>query len=323
MSFELILPYFDPGLRALIQDPAISDVAVTRQNVFVDRLGRMEHVEGLIVDDLKLKYAIRNIARLLGDEFGEENPVLASRLPDGSRIAALWTTCSPDGVSLTIRKFGRRFTTEELIDAGALARDIRDFVVSAVDNFKNIVVVGKTSSGKTTLLNAFVRHIPLHERLIVIEKPIEIHVPHANVCHWEAVDDLEGRKGVSMSDLLAEALRHRPDRIIVGEVRGATAYDMLQAMNTGHSGTFSTLHANSASMALYRLASMARSGYGDLTLARQETAAAIDYVIHAGRDRQGVRRLMELLEVEDYDHASQTFVTRSLYRFAPEKEMVQ
>ena len=182
---------------------------------------------------------------------------------------------------------------------------------------KNILVSGGTSSGKTTLLNAFVQKIPATERLIVIEKPSELQLLNRdNAVRWEAIDGLPGRAEVTVGHLLSAALRHRPDRIIVGEVRGSTAYDLLQALNTGHSGTFSTVHADNAVGALERISSLALSAYANLNhgFVRSETANAVNYVVHAGRDSGGNRCVTEVIQVAGYSQQTNCFVTEQLYK---------
>ena len=223
---------------------------------------------------------------------------------------------SINGPTLTIRKFNRWFTTDELIEFGSLPEVVRDKVVGFIATKKNGLISGATSSGKTTVLKAFLDHIPLDQRLIVIEEPAELKIKHENAIQWEAVKAIPGQVAITPSDLLAAALRHRPDRIVMGEIRGESGYDLLQAMNTGHGGTLSTIHASSAWDALNRLSNLALSARANLnhSFIRSETAEAIDFVLHCERNASGKRRVVELITVSGYSHDNNTFQTEELYR---------
>jgi pilus assembly protein CpaF len=203
-----------------------------------------------------------------------------------------------------------------LIASGSLPGAIRDKIVGFIANKKNGIISGGTGSGKTTLMKAFLDHIPAEERLLIIEQPAELKVSHSNAVRWEAVDEIPGQVAVTPSELLAAALRHRPDRIIMGEIRNECGYDLLQAMNTGHGGTLSTIHAKSALDALNRLANLALSARPNLNHAfmRSETAQAIDFVLYCERDPAGRRRVRELIAVSGYSHADQCFKTEDIYR---------
>jgi pilus assembly protein CpaF len=237
-------------------------------------------------------------------------------LPDGSRVAVVGPPSSINGPTLTIRKFNRWYSSDDLIASGSLPATVRDRVVGFMAEKKNGMISGGTGSGKTTLLKAFLDHIPLHERLLIIEQPAELQLLHPHAVRWEAVDAIPGQVAITPSELLAAALRHRPDRIIMGEVRNECGYDLLQAMNTGHGGTLSTIHAKSAVDALNRLSNLALSARPNLNHAfvRAETAEAIDFVLHCERDTAGHRRVRELLTVTGYSHAEQSFQTDALYR---------
>ena len=198
---------------------------------------------------------------------------------------------------------------------GTMTNSVCSIVVDAITDRRNVLISGGTGSGKSTMLNAFIKHIPAHDRLIVIEKPMELEIQHENAVRWEAVDALPGRKPISVAQLVAASLRHRPDRIIVGEVRDASAFDMLQALNTGHSGSMTTAHADSALLALNRISSLALSAHPNLdhTFVRAETASAIHYVLHVQRGREGARRVSELTRVHGYNAARNVFETETLY----------
>ena len=314
---ELILPFFrSMGLDTYLLDPEVSELMITNGLVFMERAGRITEIEGIQIDDRKMRAGVEIIGQSIGDQIDDyAKPWLDSRLPDGSRVAATYPPISPEGVVLTIRKFLRHFTTDELVARGSLTPAVLKIVLAAVHGRKNVLVSGGTSTGKTTMTNAFVRHIPAHERIVVIEKPVEMKLDHRNSPRLEAYPKVGDRPEVTVSQLLSFTLRHRPDRIIVGEVKDSeAAYGLLQAMNTGHDGTFSTIHANTALSALNRLASLAMPGFGSLDLSRQETAAAIDMVVEVKRCADGWRGVNCVLEVGDYDERSRKFETREVYR---------
>jgi pilus assembly protein CpaF len=314
---ELILPFFrSMGLDTHLLDPEVSEIMITNGRVFVEKAGTIREIEGIMIDERRLRAGVEIIGQSIGDQIDDYyKPWLDSRLPDGSRVAATYPPISPQGVLLTIRKFLRHFTTEELLERGALTQEALKVILTAVHARKNILVSGGTSTGKTTMTNAFVRHIPANERIVVIEKPIEMKLDHRNSPRLEAYPKVGDRPEVTVSQLLSLTLRHRPDRIIVGEVKDSeAAYGLLQAMNTGHDGTFSTIHANTALSALNRLSSLAMPGFGSLDLARQETAAAIDLVIEVNRAPDGWRGVNCVLEVDDYDERSRQFQTKEVYR---------
>jgi pilus assembly protein CpaF len=313
---DLILPFFrSMGLDRFLLDPEVSELMITNALVFVEKDGQLQEVEGIEIDERVLRAGVEIIGQSIGDQIDDyHKPWLDSRLPDGSRVAATYPPISPQGVLLTIRKFLRHFTTEELLERGAFTREALDLIIRAVQARKNILVSGGTSTGKTTISNALVRHIPAGERIAVIEKPMEMKLDQRNSPRLEAYPKVGDRPEVTVSQLLSLTLRHRPDRIIVGEVKDSeAAYGVLQAMNTGHDGTLSTIHSNTAISALNRLASLAMPGFGSLDLSRQETAAAIDLVIEVIR-KGGWRGVNCVLEVGDYDDRSRKFETREVYR---------
>lgn len=316
---DIVLPFFRLlGLEDYLRDPDVTELMVTNSLVFVERAGRLLEVEGLVVDDRRLRACVEIVAQRVGDYIDDyKKPWLDSRLPDGSRVAAIYPPMSPEGVVLTIRKFFRHFTTAELLARGALTQESLNVILAAVQSRRNILVCGGTSTGKTTITNALVRHLPLHERIVVIEKPMEMKLDQRCAPRLEAYPAIGDRPEASVSQLLSMTLRHRPDRIIVGEVKDSeAAYALLQAMNTGHDGTISTIHSNTAWSALSRLASLAMPGFGSLDLSRQETAAAIDVVVEVKRSSDGWRGVSRVLEVGDYDDRSRTFTTKEVYRRA-------
>jgi pilus assembly protein CpaF len=318
MSFDLILPFFPEELRGLLLDPSISDLMINgTSGVFADRNGVVEQIAlSQPYTNERLQAAIERVARILGQDLTNQNPILNTRLPDGSRVAVVGSPSSINGPTFTVRKFNRWFTSDELVKAGSLPSNIRDAVIRLIEGRKNGIIAGGTGSGKTTLMKALLDHVPLRERLIVIEQPAELKVAHPNAVRWEAVAAIPGQVAVTPSQLVAAALRHRPDRIIMGEIRDECGYDLLQAMNTGHGGTLSTLHADSAVDALDRLADMALSARTNLDqqFIRSQTGKAVDFVLYCERDSTGRRRVRELITVKGYSHADQSFETEEIYR---------
>jgi pilus assembly protein CpaF len=318
MSFQLILPFFPEELRSLLLDPSISDLMINgTTGVYADRAGVVEHIPlSSEYTNERLQAAIERVARLLGQDLTTQNPILNTRLPDGSRVAVVGPPSSINGPTLTVRKFNRWFTSDELVAGGSFPSLVRDDIVSLIIKRKNGIISGGTGSGKSTLMKALLDHVPMEERLVVIEQPAELKIAHPNAVRWEAVAAIPGQVAISPSQLVAAALRHRPDRIIMGEIRDECGYDLLQAMNTGHGGTLSTLHADSALDALDRLADMALSARTNLDQAfvRSQTGKAVDFVLHCERDHKGRRRVRELITVSGYSHAEQCFLTKEVYR---------
>jgi pilus assembly protein CpaF len=309
MSFDLILPFLRP-IAHLIQDPDVSEIMVNAGGrVFLERAGIVSEAQDLHLEERNLQVAVRNIARTLGDDVSEEQPILDARLPDGSRVAAVVPPCSLGGTTLTIRKFQSRFfTADELVKVGTLTQRALDEIHVAIDTRQNILISGGTSTGKTTLLNALVAFLPADDRVVVIEDTAELQVERANVVRFEARRAQGDLPAVTIRDLLKATLRHRPDRILVGEVRGGEAYDLLQALNTGHAGSLSTIHANSASQALARIASCALQSGVEIPYAaiRLQIAEAIGCVVHLGRTH-GRRLVEQCVFVRSYDIAMDTY----------------
>jgi pilus assembly protein CpaF len=302
MSFDLILPFLRP-IVDLILDPTVSEIMVNgSRRVFVERDGVIHPVHGVTLEERSLKVAVKNIARILGDDVSEETPILDARLPDGSRVAAVFPPCSLGGTTLTIRKFHSRFwTCDELVRVGMITDDLVDRVREALSNRANILISGGTGTGKTTVLNALATLLPPSDRIVVIEDTAELQFTHPNLVRFEARRAQPDVAAVTIRDLLRTALRHRPDRIIVGEVRGGEAFDLLQTLNTGHSGSLSTIHANSAELALARFASCVLQSGVDLpyTAIRRLIGESIDVVMHLER-RRGFRSVSDVVQITGY-----------------------
>lgn len=316
MGFELILPFLRP-IERLILDERISEIMVNGSGrVFIEREGDLSEVADVSLTEKNLQVAVRNIARALGDEINEAQPLLDSRLPDGSRVAAVIPPCSIGGTTLTIRKFhSRQFTAEELVRIGSLTTEALTKLRDAIANRRNILISGGTGTGKTTLLNALAASIEDRERIVIIEDTTEIQLDKPNLVRFEARREQPDQPAVTIRDLVRATLRHRPDRILLGEVRGGEAFDLLQALNTGHSGTLSTIHANSAQQALARLTSCVLQAGVELPYAaiRSNIADAVNLLLHIER-RQGRRYVSELLEVQHYDPAQDHFALTTIYR---------
>jgi len=302
-GFETILPFLKP-IEHLLLDPSISEVMVNGpDHVFIEKDGFVETVAGIHLGDKSLMVAVKNIARRLGDDISESRPILDSRLPDGSRVAAVIPPCSVNGITLTIRKFNaRHFGVEELVQAGTLERWLANQLETYVLARKNSLIAGSTGSGKTSLLNVLGQFIPSDERILLIEDTSEIHMGQDNLVRFEARQPQNGLPGVTIRDLLKASLRHRPDRLILGEIRGGEAFDLLQLLNTGHSGSLSTVHATSAKQGLARFTSCVLQSGVDLPYRAIKTNVgdAVNVVVHLER-RPGRRFVSEVVEIHGYD----------------------
>lgn len=304
MQFETILPFLRP-IEHLILDPDISEIMVNADSrIFVEKHGQLAEVTGITISEQALLAAVKNIARRLGDDISEAKPILDSRLPDGSRVAAILPPCSIDGITLTIRKFNtRHFTMADLIENGTLSADAAEFLGEKVRNRQNILISGGTGTGKTTLLNILADSIPDDERILLIEDTAELNIRKGNLVQFETRREQAGIPAITVRDLLKAALRHRPDRIIVGEVRGGEAFDLLQALNTGHSGSLCTLHANSARQAVARFADCVLQSGIDLPhrAIMANIGNSVDLIVHIARIR-GRRAVSEVLAVQGFDN---------------------
>jgi pilus assembly protein CpaF len=309
------------AIEFLLKDPSVTEVMVNgADDVFVEREGRIERVpDRLFEGEEPVLHLIERIVGPLGLRVDGSSPWVDARLPDGSRVHAIVPPLSLRGPALTIRKFSPvPITADDLIDNGAVGPRALRFLAACVRGRANIVISGGAGSGKTTLLGVLSDFIPDGERLITIEDAAELRLAKPHVVSLEARPaNVEGRGEVTVRDLVRNALRMRPDRIIVGEVRGGEALDMLQAMNTGHEGSLSTAHANSARHLLWRLETMALMSDVDLPAAhvRAQVAAAIDVVVQLARLRDGRRIVWEIAVLEG-THRGEP-VVEPLFRFRP------
>jgi pilus assembly protein CpaF len=273
-------------------------------------------VKGISIGDKALMVAVKNIARRLGNDISEAKPILDSRLPDGSRVAAVIPPCSLRGVTLTIRRFNaRHFEMSDLVRCGTLSQQLANHLEDYILHRKNILISGGTGSGKSTLASILVKFIPKDERILLIEDTAELHVPQPNLIRFEARQEQNGIQPVGVRDLLKAALRHRPDRILLGEVRGGEAFDLLQLLNTGHSGTLSTIHASSAKQGLSRFTSCVLQSGVELPYSaiKANIGDSVNVVIHLER-RPGRRFVSEVLEVNGYNPDSDLFDYRLIFQ---------
>ena len=315
MSFEVILPFLRP-IEHLIRDGEISEIMVNGSGrIYIEKHGELLPIPDASISEKSLQVAVRNIARTLGDEVNDEMPLLDARLPDGSRVAAAIPPCSRRGTTLTIRKFqSRRFTPEELVRIGTVPQTVMDHLREAVGQRQNTLISGGTGSGKTTMLNALASFIDPVERVVLIEDTSEIQISLENLVEFEARRERPDQRPVTVRDLLRATMRHRPDRIILGEVRGGEAFDLLQALNTGHSGTLSTIHANSAEQAVTRFTSCVLQSGIELPYKaiRSNIGDAVQLLLHIER-RSGRRYVAQLLRLIRYDAGQDKYDFESVY----------
>ena len=289
-------------IEPLLRDPTVTEVMVNGPHrVYVERCGQLVASDVEFADEAHLRRIIDRIVSRVGRRVDEASPMVDARLPDGSRVNAIVPPIALDGSSLTIRKFSRDpFTVHDLIAFGTLTQQTAELLNACVRGHLNIVVSGGTGSGKTTTLNVLSSFVPADERIVTVEDAAELQLHQDHVVRLESrPSNAEGRGAVTTRDLVRNALRMRPDRIVVGEVRDGAALDMLQAMNTGHDGSLTTLHANSPRDALARLETMVLMAGMDLPIRaiREQVASAVDLIIQVSRLRDGSRRITHITEV--------------------------
>ncbi|MFM7061583.1 MAG: CpaF family protein [Actinomycetes bacterium] len=301
-----------------LADPDVTEVMVNSLDaIFVERNGRLYRTQERYLSDDHLRQVIERIVSRVGRRIDESSPMVDARLPDGSRVNAVIPPLAIDGPVLTIRKFSQRaLTLPDLVGLDTVTPTLVELIGACVEGRLNILVSGGTGTGKTTLLNALSACIPDDERLVTVEDAAELRLSQPHVIRLESrPPNIEGRGEVTIRDLVRNALRMRPDRIIVGEVRGAEALDMLQAMNTGHEGSLSTLHANSPRDALSRLETMTLMAGVELPVRaiREQAASAIDVIVHISRLRDGTRRVTQMVEVAGME--GETITLTDLFSF--------
>lgn len=315
MSFELIRPFMRPIEPLLLDDEVSEIMGNPNATWYAEREGRMLREPSVSFDARSLRTGLEVIANNLGKRLDEDNPILNAQLPDGSRICAYIPPAVKPAPGLTIRKFtSRHFTVEDLIARGTLTRQLADFLESEIRAGKTLLISGGTGTGKTTLLNILAQAIPDVERIVTIEDTSELQIRKSNVVAFECQTDTY-KQPVTFENLLKISLRCRPDRIILGEVRGTEARTLLDSFNTGHSGSLATIHANSAVKALRRFANLVLRSHQQTTYedVEAEIGEAVDYVVHIER-QPGRRFIREVLRVDDYDRHTQQFQMEHVFR---------
>lgn len=305
-------------LQPLLDDHTISEVMVNgAKNVFIEQNGKLTKTSIQFENDDAVMRLIEKIIVPLGRRIDSDTPTVDARLPDGSRVNAIIPPVSVDGPTITIRKFEKgRLSIDQLIELGSITQNMADLVQACVVSRMNVIISGGTGSGKTTLLNVLSGFIPENERIVTIEDAAELSLQQEHVVRLETKPpNLEGRFAVTIRDLVRNSLRMRPDRIVVGEVRGGEALDMLQAMNTGHDGSLTTLHANSPRDALSRLETMSLMAGMELPLKviREQIASAIDLIIQQTRLKDGSRKVTSITEVSGME--GDTIVMTEIFKF--------
>lgn len=289
-------------LQRMLDDESITEIMVNRfDKVYVERRGRLTLSSARFNSEAHLRRIIERIVGKVGRRIDESSPLVDARLSDGSRVNAVIPPLAVDGSSLTIRKFSKTpFTVTDLVGFGTMTEQMAHLLNACVQARLNILVTGGTGTGKTTLLNVLSRFIPSNERIVTIEDAVELSLQQPHVVRLESrPPNIEGVGEVKIRDLVRNSLRMRPDRIVIGECRGGEALDMLQAMNTGHDGSISTLHANTPRDAMARLETLVLMAGMDLPLRaiREQAASAVDLVVHISRLRDGTRRISHVTEV--------------------------
>jgi pilus assembly protein CpaF len=303
LTVDVLNELFGLGpLEALLSDPTVSDILVNRHDqVYIEREGRLEETDIVFRDDRHLAQIIERIVSAVGRRIDESSPMVDARLKDGSRVNAIIPPLALDGPVLSIRRFRTdRLGAADLVARDSLTQPMLDFLRAAVGCRLNIIISGGTGAGKTTLLNVLSGFIGAHERIVTIEDAAELMLRQRHVVRLETRPaNIEGKGHVRQRELVVNALRMRPDRIVVGEVRGEEALDMLQAMNTGHDGSLTTIHANTSRDALYRLDTMVAMANLNIPekAVRQQISSAIDVIVQIARQSDGTRRVTAITEI--------------------------
>ena len=296
------LVLFLAPIKAYLEDDNVSEILINGpKQIYIERRGKLEKTDTQFVSEPALRAAATNIAKSVQRLLDDNNPRLDARLPDGSRVHAVIPPLSRCGTVIAIRKFKKdTLTIEKMLEFGSLSSDVKQILEALVKLHKNVIVSGGTSSGKTSLLNALSSFIPNNERVLVIEDASELQLQQEHVVSFETrKPDKNGNGEVTIRDLIVSSLRLRPDRLIVGEIRGGEALDLLQALNTGHAGSMSTIHANTPLDCLFRLETCALLSGIEIPLMalRSQVASAIDAVVHTARLSDGTKKVMAVSDV--------------------------
>jgi len=314
MSFELILPFLRP-IEALLLDESVSEIMGNPDGSWwYERDGRLCQEKNIVFDSAKLRTGLEVIANQLSKRLDEDNPRLEAQLPDGSRLAAWIPPIVSPAPAIAIRKFtSRHYTVDDLIARGTLTQPIADLLADQIRSGKTLLISGGTGTGKTTLLRILANSIPDHERILVIEDTPELNLRKPNIVAARSQTDTY-KKPLTFDELLKDTLRFRPDRIILGEVRGIEARTLLDSFNTGHEGSLATIHANSAEKALRRFANLVMRSHAQSTFSdtEAEIGEAVDFVIHVER-QPGRRILREVLAIRGYDRDAKHFQVEPVF----------
>lgn len=318
--FDQSIATFLAPIKDYLADESVSEVLINGpKEIWVERKGRLERVDAVFHDETALQAAVRNIAQFVKRTIDAQHPTLDARLPDGSRIHAVLPPSARSGTTVAIRKFAKAadLTFEKLISFGSISPDGAEFLTVCVGLAKNLIVSGGTGSGKTTFLNLLGGLLPHHERLMIVEDASELQIKAEHVvCFETKAADHEGKGALTIRDLVRSAMRLRPDRIIVGEVRGPEALDLITVMNTGHGGSMGTTHANTPMDALVRLETLAMMGDTTIPIAalRRQIAGAVHLVIQAKRLHDGSRKITNISEVLDVDEHGR-YTVQDIFKF--------
>lgn len=305
-------------LEDLLSDDTVTEIMVNgKDRIFVERKGKLQLTKYFFVSDENVKNVISRIVNPIGRRIDESMPMVDARLKDGSRVNAIIPPLVIQGPTIDIRKFSKKkFVGKDLVDFGSITAEMIDFLKATVEAKKNILVSGGTGTGKTCFLNVISSFIPPQERIVTIEDSVELQLPHENLVSLEArLQNIEGKGEVTIRDLLKNSLRMRPDRIIIGECRGGEAIDMLQAMNTGHEGSMTTVHANTTDDAMMRLETMVLMAGFELPLSaiKRQIASAIHIIVQQMRFRDGTRKVTCISAVEGYELEKDNIVIKDIF----------
>ena len=314
---ETLLGFLQP-VRAFLDDPSVSEIMINGPDtVFIERRGQLEQTRARFANKEAVMCVLRNAAQFVGKQVDELQPILEARLPDGSRLQAVVPPAAPDGPYISIRRFSKdSFSLARLLELGTLSEDALAALDALIAAKLNVMIAGGTGSGKTSLLNAFTHFIPRGERISVIEDSKEVQVQHPHVVQLEARPaDSHGRGAVSIRDLFRATLRMRPDRIVIGEIRGGEALDIIQAMVSGHGGCLGTLHATYPRDTLTRLETMALMSDVELPLPalRMQIASGVNVIVQVSRLSDGSRRVTHITEVASFDANSGRYELHDLF----------